>query len=87
MYQSPVLVEEFIDGREFYVGVLGNAHARALPVIELDFTGFPPHLPKIASFEAKWSGGEAEGGDAGAASIRSTRARSRSSRRDSTRSW
>jgi D-alanine-D-alanine ligase len=53
-YQSPVLVEEFIDGREFYVGVIGNSNAEALPVIELDFSKFPAGLPKIASWEAKW---------------------------------
>lgn len=53
-YQSPVLAEEFIDGREFYVGVLGNSEVKALPVIELDFSGFPPDRPKIASWEAKW---------------------------------
>ncbi|HEY3746300.1 MAG TPA: hypothetical protein VGL17_08680, partial [Gemmatimonadaceae bacterium] len=53
-YQSPVLVEEFIDGREFYVGVLGNSKVEALPIIELDFSGFPAGLPKIASWEAKW---------------------------------
>jgi len=53
-YQSPVLVEEFIDGREFYVGVLGNSKAEALPIIELDFSNFPKDLPKIASWEAKW---------------------------------
>jgi D-alanine-D-alanine ligase len=58
LYRSPVLVESFIDGREFYVGVLGNAHAEALPVIELDFTGFPPDLPRVASFEAKWGEGQ-----------------------------
>ncbi|HUQ98432.1 MAG TPA: ATP-grasp domain-containing protein [Gemmatimonadaceae bacterium] len=57
-YQSPVLVEEFIDGREFYVGVLGNSKVEALPIIELDFSKFPKDLPKIASWEAKW-------GDAG----------------------
>ncbi len=57
-YQSPALVEQFIDGREFYVGVLGNANARALPVIELDFSKFPTDRPRIASWEAKW-------GDAG----------------------
>jgi len=32
-FQQPVLVEEFVDGREFYVGVLGNANVRALPVM------------------------------------------------------
>jgi len=53
-YQSPVLVEEFIDGREFYVGVIGNSNAEALPIIELDFSKFPAGLPKIASWEAKW---------------------------------
>jgi D-alanine-D-alanine ligase len=53
-YQSPVLAEEFIDGREFYVGVLGNSNPRALPIIELDFSGFPNDRPRIASWEAKW---------------------------------
>jgi len=53
-YQSPVLVEEFIDGREFYVGVMGNSRVEALPLIELDFSKFPAGLPKIASWEAKW---------------------------------
>jgi D-alanine-D-alanine ligase len=53
-YQSPVLAEEFIDGREFYVGVLGNSNVEALPIIELDFSGYPAGLPKIASWSAKW---------------------------------
>ena len=53
-YQSPVLAEEFIEGREFYVGVLGNSDAQALPVMELDFSGYPEGMPKIASWEAKW---------------------------------
>ena len=53
-YRSPVLAEEFIDGREFYVGVLGNSDAQALPVMELDFSGYPEGMPKIASWEAKW---------------------------------
>jgi D-alanine-D-alanine ligase len=53
-YQSPVLAEEFIEGREFYVGVLGNSDVQALPVMELDFSGYPEGMPKIASWEAKW---------------------------------
>jgi D-alanine-D-alanine ligase len=53
-YQQPVLVEQYIEGREFYVGVLGNMHAEALPVIELDFSNFPEGVPRIASWEAKW---------------------------------
>lgn len=53
-YQSSVLVEEFVDGREFNVGVIGNASPEALPIIELDFSKFPPDRPRIASWEAKW---------------------------------
>lgn len=53
-FQSPVLVEEFIDGREFYVGVLGNMQPQPLPVMELDFTGFPEGVPKVATWDAKW---------------------------------
>lgn len=59
-YDQPALVEEFIEGREFYVGVIGNANVEALPVIELDFSGFPADRPKIASWEAKW-GDDGEG--------------------------
>ena len=61
-FRSPALVEQFVDGREFYVGVLGNAHAEALPVIELDFSRFPADMPRIASWDAKW--GDATGGGA-----------------------
>lgn len=53
-FGQPALVEEFIDGREFYVGVLGNESPRALPIMELDFTGFPEGAPRVASFAAKW---------------------------------
>jgi D-alanine-D-alanine ligase len=53
-FGQPALVEEFIDGREFYVGVIGNSTPRALPVVEMDFTGFPEDRPRIASFDAKW---------------------------------
>ena len=66
-FQSPVLVEEFVEGREFYVGVLGNASPVALPVIELDFSAFPPDRPKVASWEAKWGEGGTGGvGESGA---------------------
>jgi D-alanine-D-alanine ligase len=63
-YHSPVLAEEFIDGREFYVGVLGNSDVQALPIIELDFSKFPKGLPKIASWSAKWGeDGEGKGAE------------------------
>ncbi len=53
-YQQPVLVEQFVEGRELYVGVLGNAQARALAPMEMDFSGLPEGMPRIASWEAKW---------------------------------
>ena len=63
-YQSPALAEQFIEGREFYVGVLGNQNARALPVIELDFSKYPTDRPRIASWEAKWGDeGDAKGAE------------------------
>jgi D-alanine-D-alanine ligase len=62
-YQGPVLAEEFIDGREFYVGVLGNSDVKGLPIMEMDFTGYPEGRPRIASWEAKWGD---EGNEKGA---------------------
>lgn len=49
----PALVEEYIEGREFYLSVLGNDPAEALPVMELDFTKLPDGFPKIYGHEAK----------------------------------
>jgi D-alanine-D-alanine ligase len=49
------LAEEYIEGRELYVGVLGNnADAQALPPIEVDFSGLPEGSPKVYSSKAKW---------------------------------
>jgi D-alanine-D-alanine ligase len=48
------LAEEYIEGREFYVGVLGNTQPRALPPVEIDFTGFPEGVPKVMDSKAKW---------------------------------
>ena len=63
-YQSPALAEQFIEGREFYVGVLGNANAKALPIIELDFSKFPSDRPRIASWAAKWGDeGDSQGAE------------------------
>jgi len=45
--KEQALVEEYIEGREFYVGILGNDQAEALPVMELDFSGFPAGTPRV----------------------------------------
>ena len=54
LYKQEALVEEFIDGREFTVSLIGNRRPIVLPVAEIDFAGMPEHLPKIVSYRAKW---------------------------------
>src|SRR6185436_285545 len=56
-FNSPVLIEEYIDGREMYVGVMGNDNPAALPVIELDLSKLPEGTPRIAGAEVKWGKG------------------------------
>jgi D-alanine-D-alanine ligase len=52
--KDSALVEEYIEGREFYVGVMGNRKPIALPPIEMDFSALPQGLPKILGRRAKW---------------------------------
>src|SRR5215208_5886298 len=56
-FNSPVLIEEYIEGREMYVGVIGNEKPEALPVIELDLSKLPEGTPRIAAAEVKWGKG------------------------------
>jgi D-alanine-D-alanine ligase len=56
-FRSPVLIEEYVEGREMYVGVLGNENPAALPVIELDLSKLPEGTPRIAGAEVKWGKG------------------------------
>ncbi len=56
-FDSPVLIEEYIEGREMYVGVIGNDKAEALPIIELDLSKLPEGTPRIAAAEVKWGKG------------------------------
>jgi D-alanine-D-alanine ligase len=52
--KDAALVEEYIDGREIYVGVIGNQTPRALAPIEIDFSGLPDGVPHIVGRRAKW---------------------------------
>jgi D-alanine-D-alanine ligase len=56
-FDSPVLIEEYIEGREMYVGVIGNDNPEALPVVELDLSKLPDGTPRIAAAEVKWGKG------------------------------
>jgi len=53
-YSQPALVEEFIDGREFTIGLLGNNKPLILPIIEINFQKYPEGANKILSYESKW---------------------------------
>jgi D-alanine-D-alanine ligase len=53
-FDSPVLLEEYIEGREIYAAVLGSDKLEALPLIELDLSKLPDGMPKIAGYEVKF---------------------------------
>jgi D-alanine-D-alanine ligase len=48
------LVEEYIEGRELYVGVIGNQRLQTFPIWEMDFADMPDDLPRIATRKIKW---------------------------------
>lgn len=50
-YKSEIIIEEYIEGRELNVAVLGNT---LLPISEISFKGLPKDLPKIVTYESKW---------------------------------
>ncbi|HEX4618592.1 MAG TPA: hypothetical protein VH135_02620 [Steroidobacteraceae bacterium] len=52
--KSDALVEEYIEGRELYVGVMGNDRLTRLPVWEMVFGSMPDSLAAIATRKVKW---------------------------------
>lgn len=52
---TAAIVERYIEGRELYVGVLGNQTLQSLPVWELFFSNMPPDAKRIATDRVKWS--------------------------------
>ncbi len=54
-YAQPALIEEYIDGREFTVALLGNgADLKVLPIVEINYSSLPEGVNPIYSYEAKW---------------------------------
>lgn len=58
-YKQPALIEEFIDGREINVSVVGNVEKDendliVFPISEIDFSELPQEYPKIVSYNSKW---------------------------------
>ncbi len=59
-FRQPALVEQFIDGRELNVALLGHPTPRVLPLSEIDFGALPPDMPRIVSYDAKWATGSVD---------------------------
>lgn len=54
-YNQPALVETYLPGREFTIAIVGNGDSLVtLPIIEINFAGFPEGTPPIDSYEAKF---------------------------------
>ncbi|MBC7195348.1 MAG: D-alanine--D-alanine ligase, partial [Caldisericia bacterium] len=56
-YEKPILIEEFLTGKELSLGLIGNPPKfpfKLLPLAELDYSSLPEDLPKICGYEAKW---------------------------------
>lgn len=56
-FGQPVLVEDFIDGREFHVSLWGNGHVQVLPPAEMDFSAFDDPRQRLCDFDAKFTPG------------------------------
>lgn len=54
-FQPPILVEEFIPGKELHVAILGNERPQVLPIIEYDFSDLPVEHPAIITYNMKWN--------------------------------
>jgi D-alanine-D-alanine ligase len=52
--KQPALVEDFIDGREFHVGVIGNGILRVLPPAEIDYSQFEDIHDRLCTYEANF---------------------------------
>ncbi len=54
-YDQYSIIEDFLDGREFTVALLGNGDkVQVLPIVEINLEGLPADFPKIYSYEVKW---------------------------------
>jgi D-alanine-D-alanine ligase len=53
-YRQPVIAEEFLEGREFTVALIGNGNPEILPIVEVCFDDVPEGINKFDSYEMKW---------------------------------
>ncbi len=53
-FHCDALIEEYIEGRELYLSVMGNRKLLVFPPREIFFHDVPEEVPKFATFKAKW---------------------------------
>ncbi|MCI0530270.1 MAG: D-alanine--D-alanine ligase [Nitrospira sp.] len=53
--KQTALAEEYIEGRELYVSIIGNRHPQVLPIREVIFSKVPEDRPRFSTFKAKWN--------------------------------
>ncbi len=53
-FEQSALVEQYIEGRELNVAIVGNKKPLALPISEIDFSGLHEGVHNIVSYDAKW---------------------------------
>jgi D-alanine-D-alanine ligase len=59
-FDQPAIVDEYVEGRELNVAIIGNRRPITLPISEIDFSGLPADFPHIVTYNAKWMEGTDE---------------------------
>jgi D-alanine-D-alanine ligase len=54
-FRQPVLVEDFIDGREFHLSMVGNGKLQVLPIAEMDFSGIREDCGRLCTYDSKFT--------------------------------
>jgi D-alanine-D-alanine ligase len=53
-FEQPALIEDFIDGREFHVSVVGNGRLKVFPIAEMDFSALQDDRARLCTYDSKF---------------------------------